>query len=88
MEQEKKHSHAGHRQRFKNKVLETGIEHLPYHEVLEFLLMYAIPQKDVNPLAHELISNFGSFSAVLDADYDQLKKIKGVGHETALFIST
>ncbi len=87
MEQKKKHSHTGHRQRVKNKALEAGIEHWPYHEVLELVLMYCVPYKDVNPLAHTLIESFGSFGAVLDAGYDELKKIDGVGHETALFLS-
>ena len=87
MEQTKQHSHKGHRQRVKLKALEGGIEHWPYHEVLELLLMYSIPQKDVNPLAHELIDCFGSLGGVLDAGYEQLKKIKGVSHETALFLS-
>lgn len=87
MEQMKKHSHTGHRQRVKLKALEGGIEHWPYHEILELLLMYSIPQRDVNPLAHELIDCFGSLGGVLDAGYEQLKKIKGVSHETALFLS-
>ena len=58
MEKKEKHSHSGHRQRVKQKALEAGIEHWPYHEVLELILMYAVPYKDVNPLAHELIDNF------------------------------
>ena len=87
MEQKKKHSHQGHRQRVKTKALEGGIEHWPYHEILELLLMYSLPYKDVNPLAHELIDYFGTLGGVLDAGYEQLNKIKGVGHETALFLS-
>lgn len=88
MQQNKrKHPHNGHRQRFKDKALNGGIEHWPYHEVLELLLMYVIPRKDVNPLAHELIDTFGSFARVLNAGVDQLKKINGVGKEAALFLS-
>ena len=87
MEQKKIHSHKGHRERVKLKALEGGIEHWPYHEVLELILMYSVPQKDVNPLAHTLIETFGSLGAVLDAGYDQLVKVKGVGHNTALFLS-
>jgi len=86
-EQKKKHSHTGHRQRIKTKALEGGIEHWPIHEVLELILTYSIPYKDVNPLAHELIDTFGTLGGVLDAGYEQLVKIKGVGHETALFLS-
>lgn len=81
------HSHTGHRQRLKEKVLQAGIEYWPSHEIMELILTYTIPYKDVNPLAHELIDTFGSFSGVLDAGYQQLVKIKGVGHETALFLS-
>jgi len=84
---EKKHSHTGHRQRIKEKALKGGIDHWQYHEILELLLTYAIPQKDVNPLAHELIDKFGTFGGVLDAGYDQLVKINGIGQGTALFLS-
>lgn len=85
--EKKKHSHKGHRQRLKNKALEGGIEHWPHHEVLELILTYTIPYKDVNPLAHTLIEKFGTLSNVLNAGYEHLKKIDGVGHETALFLS-
>ena len=88
MEQKKKHLHKGHRQRLKDKALASGIESWHYHEILELLLTYTIPYKDVNPLAHELMDTFGSLGGVLDAGYEQLYKIKGVGHETALFLST
>jgi DNA repair protein RadC len=33
--------------------------------VLELLLCYAIPQRNVNPLAHELLAHFGSLHGVL-----------------------
>lgn len=87
MEEKKKHPHAGHRDRLKNKALKGGIEYWPNHEVLELLLTYSIPHKDVNPLAHELIDTFGTLGNVLDADYEQLKSVKGIGHQTALFLS-
>lgn len=85
--QKKKHSHGGHRQRVKDKAIQAGIEHWPSHEILELMLMYAIPQKDVNPLAHELIDTFGSIGGVLDAGFEQLIKIKGIGKDSALFLS-
>ncbi len=87
MEEKKKHSHAGHRQRLKEKAVKAGIEHWPEHEVLELLLMYAIPQKDVNPLAHELIDKFGSIAGVLDAGYKQLEDVKGIGSSAATLLS-
>lgn len=87
MKQKNKHLHSGHRDRVKNKAIENGIESWPYHEVLELILMYSIPQKDVNPLAHQLIDTFGTFGGVLDAGYEQLCKIDGIGKGTALFLS-
>ena len=79
--------HGGHRQRLKDKVRQNGLTSLSLHEVLELILTYTIPQKDTNQLAHELIDTYGGFSKVLEADYYDLMKNKGVGEETALFLS-
>ncbi len=84
----KENLHKNHRNRLKNKVKNHGLECLAYHEILELLLTYTIPRKDTNPTAHNLIDHFGSFSNVLDADYQDLIKVDGVGHESALFIKT
>lgn len=80
--------HAGHRERLRNSASINGIEKMQEHQVLELLLTYVIPQKDVNPMAHELINKFGSFSAVLDAKTSDLMKVKGVGNKTAHFLSS
>jgi len=87
MEEKKKHSHQGHRQRLREKAHKAGIEHWPQHEILELLLTYSIPHKDVNPLAHDLIEQFGSIAGVLDAGFEQLRKVNGVGEHTAIFLS-
>ena len=78
-------SHIGHRGRVKTEFLTRGLEGWPDHRVLELLLFYAIPQGDVNPLAHELIDRFGSLAKVLDASPDELSKVTGLGeHSVAL----
>ena len=59
--------HSGHRERVKAEFLARGIEGWSSHRVLELLLFYAIPQKDTNGLAHELIERFGSLAGVLAA---------------------
>ena len=56
------------------------------HRALELLLFYAIPQGDVNLLAHRLIETFGSLSGVFNATIDQLITVKGVGEHTACLI--
>lgn len=75
--------HDGHRKRMKEEFLRGGLDHMPPHRVLELLLFYSIPQGDVNGLAHDLLTRFGSLAAVLDAPYDELMKVPGVGPHTA-----
>jgi DNA repair protein RadC len=78
--------HSGHRQRVKTEFLTRGTQGWPEHRVLELLLFYAIPQGDVNELAHELIERFGSLAGVLDASADELQKVSGVGEHTAVLL--
>ena len=75
--------HSGHRKRVKHEFMTRGLEGWPEHRVLELLLFYALPQGDVNGLAHELIERFGSLAGVLDASPDELCKVKGVSEHTA-----
>lgn len=78
--------HAGHRERLKERFLKEGLDHFQPHEVLELILFLAIPRRDVNALAHELIQRFGSFSAALDAPFEQLLDVPGIGKESALVL--
>ena len=78
--------HSGHRSRVKTEFMTRGLEGWPDHRVLELLLFYAIPQGDVNGLAHELIERFGSLAGVLDASADELRKVPGVGEHTVTLL--
>lgn len=86
MAEAQKHHHTGHRQRLKTEFLARGLEGWPDHKVLELLLCYAIPQGDVNDLAHELVERFGCLAGVLDASVEELKKVPGVGEHTAVLL--
>ena len=79
--------HSGHRQRMKQEYLSRGLEGMPEHKVLELLLFYAIPQGDVNGLAHALIDRFGSLSGVLDAPVTELEKVPGIGEHAAILLN-
>lgn len=79
--------HSGHRERLRERVRSEGLESFSEHEVLELLLTYAIPQRDVNPLAHELVRRFGSLSGVLNADEAELTRVPGVGRQAALLLT-
>ncbi len=79
--------HAGHRSRMRKRFLATGLEGFQDHEVLEFLLYYASPRRDVNATAHLLLNRFGTLSAVLDAPVEDLCSVPGVGPGTAHFLN-
>lgn len=78
--------HKGHRVRVKEEFLVRGLSGMADHKALELLLYYAIPQGDVNPLAHRLINTFGSLSGVFNATVDQLMTVSGIGEHTACLI--
>jgi len=70
----------------RKRFLENGLDGFADHEALELLLYYAIPQGDVNPLAHALIERFGSLSGVFSAPAEALTQVKGVGERTAVLL--
>lgn len=79
--------HDGHRQRLRERFLKEGLDHFEEVQVLELLLFHCIPRQDTNPIAHALLDRFGSLPAVLEAPVSELKKVDGVGEQTALFLS-
>ncbi len=85
--EEKENIHKGHRERLRETTNTIGFENLPEHQQLELLLSFVIPRKDTNPIAHDLIKKFGSFSAVLDANPKILMQVKGIGEVAANLIS-
>ncbi len=80
-------SRFGHRQRMRELYLSGGMENAPDHNLLELLLSLVIPQKDVKPLAYDLINTFGSLENVVNASPEELMKVKGIGESSAVAIS-
>ena len=83
---DKKEQASGHRQRLKEKFRRTAGEGLHDYELLELLLTYSLPRRDVKPLAKELISRFESLAGVLDASPEDLEKVKGMGMSPAVLV--
>lgn len=79
--------HEGHRHRVKARFCEEGLDHFEEHQVLELLLFYCIPRVDTNPIAHGLLDHFGSLAKVFEAPVEELEKVPGIGHNTAVFLS-
>ncbi len=67
---------AGHRARLRQRLAEGGPDALLDHELVEYLLALAIPRRDTKPLAKQLIARFGSFGALLSADWRDLAQVR------------
>lgn len=80
--------HDHHRQRVFNRVRLEGLQNFEEHNALELLLFFAYRRGDTNELAHRLIREFGSFSRVLDASYEDLQRVPGVGPACAVVIKS
>lgn len=83
-----KQLHQGHRERLRNRFIREGLDHFEQHNMLELLLFYSIPQRDTNEIAHRLLNRFGTISDVLSAPVEELETVEGVGHHSALLISS
>jgi DNA repair protein RadC len=69
----------GHRERLRARFRDAGPNSVSEYELLELVLFRAIPQRDVKPLAKQLIAKFGSFAEVVAAPRTRLKEVKGIG---------
>jgi DNA repair protein RadC len=76
----------GHRTRLREKFSSYGGDSLHDYELLELLLTYAIPRKDVKEEAKALISKFKSASGVLGADVKELCEVEGISVNSAALI--
>lgn len=77
--------HEGHRQRMLER-LERSEESFCDHELLEILLFNAIPRRNTNDIAHNLLSKFGSIGGVFRASLSQLSSVDGIGDSTAAYL--
>lgn len=65
--------YIGHRARLRERFLMDDGVSMPDYELLELLLSYAIPRRDVKPIAKKLMKTFGSLGRVLHASTEDLR---------------
>ena len=82
--EEKVPEHMGHRKRIKERYLEMGFSSLDDKDVIELLLTYAIPRKDVYRLARELFHDYGSVANLISTDTDILLADGRISQHTAV----
>lgn len=79
--------HDGHRARMKARFVRSGLDNFDDHSVLELLLFYAVPRRDVNELAHALLDHFGTLDAVFEASCEDMMRVPGVGENVATLLT-
>ncbi|HPQ70649.1 MAG TPA: hypothetical protein PKW95_16105 [bacterium] len=75
----------GHRERLRQRFL-ADPRSFSDVELLELLLCFAVPRRDVRPLAEALISKFGTLAGTLDQSTANLQAFPGLGENTACFL--
>jgi len=69
--------HKHHRHKLRSRYINEGIDNFEDHQILELLLFYAYPMIDTNPIAHRMISDYGSLPNLLEANpIDIMQKCK------------
>lgn len=76
---EAKPHYFGHRQRLRERFLQSNGDGMADYELLELILFASKPRGDVKPLAKKLLTEFGGFSKVMTASVDALMKVPGMG---------
>lgn len=78
----------GHRERVRAMIeAAPDLNGIPDYVLLEYLLFYTIPRGDTKRIAKDLLRTFGSFSAVLNADANELQDVDGIGARSAHFLA-
>lgn len=68
----------GHRKRLRARFMAGEESALSDEALLELMLSFAIPRRDVQPIAKALLARFGGIASVLAADSAELKLIQGI----------
>lgn len=76
----------GHRQRLRGRFAGGEEGSRSEEALLELLLTYAIPQKDVHPLAARLLSEHSSLSTLLSAPMETLCQTGGIKENSAVLL--
>lgn len=71
---EKDRHYVGHRTRLRDRFIQAP-ESLQEYEIIELLLTYVIPQRDVKEIAKKILERFDSIKGIFDAQEEELKSI-------------
>ncbi len=77
----------GHRERLRLKYRKAGHDGMLDYEKLELLLTYAIPRRDVKPMAKRLLERFGNIAGVFGASESELESVDGIGESAVVLLA-
>ena len=86
MDRKQEHKGAGHRQRLRQKFLDTGLAGFHDYEVIELLLTLAMPRKDCKAAAKAALKRFKTLQGVFEASSRELCEINGIGEKNLIGI--
>lgn len=72
-------SELGHRQRLRDRFMQSGLAAFHDYEIVELLLTLGTPRRDCKKAAKEALGRFGSLRGVLEATPEELSEIKDLG---------
>lgn len=76
----------GHRQRLRDRFASGQESSRSEEALIELLLTYAIPQKDVKSLAGRLLAEYGSLPSLLETPIDKLSRSDGIKANSAVLL--
>jgi len=76
----------GHRQRLRDRFARGQESSHSEEALLELLLTYAIPQKDVKSLAGRLLAEYGGLSSLLETPIEKLSQSDGIKENSAVLL--
>lgn len=77
---------SGHRRRLRERFQRAQTDGMHDYEILELLLTYAVPRKDVKPIAKNLMARFRGLNGVLDASIQDLQSVPDIGPQSAMLV--
>lgn len=79
MSKKKNHKGEGHRQRLRERFINSGLDGFQDYEVIELLLTLGTPRKDCKEMAKAALARFKTLQGVMEASSQELCEVDGIG---------
>ncbi len=80
--QESSDGYCNRRKYLRRRMMVHGLQSMPVVDVVELILYYTIPKKDVRSIAEEMVRRFGTIHRMCEASSAERKSVPGIGNST------